>query len=108
MKKTILAIAFAAITSISFANEKQKTGETYKVNTTSSTIDWLGKKIGGQHNGKILLKPSHLMVKDGMISGGKVVLDMASITNEDLSGDSKAKLVGHLKSDDFFGVESFG
>jgi polyisoprenoid-binding protein YceI len=108
MKKTILAIAFAAITSISFATEKEKVSGTYKVNTTSSTIDWVGKKIGGDHNGKISLNTSQLILKDGMITGGKVQLNMKSITCEDLSGEWGDKLVGHLKSDDFFGVDKFG
>ena len=39
--------------------------------------------------------------------GGEFVVDMTSISNEDLSGDNRAKLEGHLKSDDFFGVENY-
>ena len=34
-------------------------------------------------------------------------MDMASLVNNDLSGESKGKLEGHLKSDDFFGVEKY-
>ena len=32
-------------------------------------------------------------------------MDMSSITSTDLEGEYKGKLEGHLKSDDFFGVE---
>ena len=32
---------------------------------------------------------------------------MTSINNQDMQGDSKARLEGHLKSDDFFSVESY-
>ena len=39
---------------------------------------------------------------------GSFVVDMTSITNTDLKDDdSNQKLVGHLKSDDFFGVEKY-
>ena len=34
-------------------------------------------------------------------------MDMSTITNTDLEGEYKGKLEGHLKSDDFFGVEKF-
>jgi len=36
---------------------------------------------------------------------GEFVMDMSSITVTDLSGENKGKLEGHLKSEDFFGVE---
>ena len=32
---------------------------------------------------------------------------MSTITATDLEGEYKGKLEGHLKSDDFFGVEKF-
>ena len=35
------------------------------------------------------------------------IIDMSSIQNTDMEGEYKAKLEGHLKSDDFFGVEKF-
>ena len=36
--------------------------------------------------------------------GGSFTVDMNSMVCTDLSGKSAARLVGHLKSDDFFGV----
>lgn len=54
------------------------------------------------------MKSGYLEVKSGSIAGGEVVMDMNSITNSDLKdADYNQKLVGHLKSDDFFGVEKF-
>ena len=42
------------------------------------------------------------------ISEGEFIIDMSSITNKDIEDPGyKAKLEGHLKSDDFFGVETF-
>ena len=42
------------------------------------------------------------------LSGGKLVFDMASITNTDIeSPEWKQKLEDHLKSEDFFHTDSF-
>jgi polyisoprenoid-binding protein YceI len=41
------------------------------------------------------------------LTGGSVEIDMPTITVTDLEGEYKNKLEGHLKSDDFFGVEKF-
>lgn len=78
-----------------------------EVNTQKSNIEWVGKKVGSQHNGNILLKSGYLELNDGEIVGGNIVVDMTSITNSDLKDGSKEKLEGHLKSDDFFGVETY-
>jgi len=80
--------------------------EAYKVQPQLSTIGWTGKKVGGQHSGTIALKDGTVQVKGGQIVGGTFVADMTSLKNTDLTdADYNAKLVGHLKSDDFFGVE---
>ena len=82
--------------------------QTQTVNSEKSTINWLGKKIGGEHKGLIKLKNGELTEKDGKIVSGSFVIDMTSLTNTDLTDPGyNAKLVGHLKSDDFFGVEKF-
>jgi polyisoprenoid-binding protein YceI len=40
------------------------------------------------------------------LTGGKFVADLTSITNTDLTDkEYNGKLIGHLKSDDFFAVE---
>lgn len=80
--------------------------ETYKVQPQLSTLGWTGKKVGGQHVGTIELKDGTVQVKGSQIVGGTFVADMASLKNTDLTdADYNAKLVGHLKSEDFFGVE---
>lgn len=80
--------------------------ESYKVQPQLSTLGWTGKKVGGQHSGTIALKEGTVQVKGSQITGGTFVADMTSLKNTDLTdADYNAKLVGHLKSDDFFGVE---
>ena len=76
-----------------------------KVDAAKSSVKWLGKKVTGQHNGTIAIKEGSLEVEKGKVTGGKVVIDMQSIVVEDIKdAGTNAKLVGHLKSDDFFSV----
>jgi polyisoprenoid-binding protein YceI len=79
-----------------------------EINLNRSVVTWTGNKIGGSHNGGIKVKGGYFEVKNGDIVAGNVVMDMNSITNTDLKDEGyNQKLVGHLKSDDFFGVEKF-
>lgn len=78
------------------------------VNTAESYIVWKGYKVTGSHYGKVMIKNGELNFDDaGMLTGGGFEIDMTTITCEDLEGEWNQKLVGHLKSDDFFGVEKF-
>ena len=75
------------------------------VNAEASTINWLGKKILGQHDGAVKLKSGSLLIDNNQITGGEFTIDMQSITCNDIEdAEYNGKLVGHLKSDDFFGV----
>lgn len=79
-----------------------------EINILKSVVKWTGSKIGGSHNGEIKIKSGNLELKDGDIVGGIIEIDMNTITNIDLSDPSyNQKLIKHLKSDDFFGVEKF-
>ncbi|MEN9346691.1 MAG: YceI family protein [Flavobacteriales bacterium] len=77
----------------------------YKIDAASSKLNWLAKKVTGQHNGTVNVKSGSLKIVDGKLTGGEVVLDMKSITVLDQTGEAKGKLEGHLKSEDFFGVD---
>ena len=79
----------------------------YTIDTEQSTVQWTGKKVTGQHNGEIELQEGTLDIDGEQLSGGQFVIDMQSINTLDLEGEDKAKLEGHLKSDDFFGVETY-
>ena len=81
----------------------------YKAATASSELNWKGFKPTGEHYGKVKIKDGHFNVANGMIVGGEFNIDMNSIIVEDLPQDDKynAKLVKHLKSDDFFGAATY-
>jgi polyisoprenoid-binding protein YceI len=77
-----------------------------KVNTDNSSVHWLGKKILGQHEGLVKLSRGSVVMNNGVLGGGEFDIDMTSIVCTDISdADMNAKLIGHLKSDDFFSVE---
>lgn len=102
MKKIFIAfIAVLAVGAMAFTAAE----ETYTVNTQDSYINWRARKVTGTHNGKVMLKSGALTFNNGQLSGGTFEIDMPSITVEDLTGNGKMKLEGHLKSDDFFSVE---
>jgi polyisoprenoid-binding protein YceI len=104
MKKTVTTALILAIatTASSFTNPVKE-----KVEVKESTINWLGKKVTGKHTGTIKLKEGFLEMEGENIVGGTFVIDMTSINVTDLTGDSKGKLEGHLKSDDFFGIAEY-
>ncbi|QYA25549.1 YceI family protein [Gramella sp. MT6] len=102
MKNRILKGGIATVivlTTVAFTNTKKE------VNVEASTVEWTGEKVTGSHNGTIKLESGHLMLEDEKIVGGEFVMDMSTITVTDLTGENKGKLEGHLKSEDFFGVE---
>src|SRR5690606_11173752 len=79
--------------------------QTKKIDTSKSSIEWVGKKVTGQHNGTIDFKEGNLIFEGKKLKGGNFKVDMTSISATDLEGKGKEKLDGHLKSEDFFGVE---
>jgi polyisoprenoid-binding protein YceI len=78
------------------------------VNTTTSVINWEGKKMAYGHGGTLMLSAGTLNVEENHVKGGTFTIDMASLveTGNDNAEDA-AKLAGHLKSPDFFSVDSF-
>ncbi len=78
------------------------------VDLEKSTIEWEGKKVTGAHNGTIKLQSGALEIQKGELAGGEFVIDMNSIVCLDIENPGgNAKLVGHLKNDDFFSVDKF-
>ncbi|GAA4417551.1 YceI family protein [Nibrella viscosa] len=105
--RTILLSASVAVLSLGFTPNTPKAVE-YKADKQQTKITWLGKKVTGEHNGSISLADGKLTTKGNTITGGIFTIDMTSITNADLTDAGyNQKLVGHLKSDDFFGTEKY-
>jgi polyisoprenoid-binding protein YceI len=81
--------------------------QTVKINTAASSINWLSKKVTGQHEGTVNFKDGALVFKGKKLVGGTFTVDMNSLTATDLTGEYLGKLNGHLKADDFFGTDKF-
>ena len=83
------------------------TAQTKKIDIAGSSIEWLGKKVTGQHNGIVNFKDGALVFKEKALKGGSFTVDMNSLTATDLKGEYQGKLNEHLKADDFFGTEKY-
>ena len=104
MKKLFFTLAAALIGGFATLQAQTKS----EVDVTKSTMEWEGSKITGKHNGTVKIKSGSLDVKGDAIVGGTFVIDMNSIVCLDIeNADYNAKLVGHLKSDDFFNTADF-
>lgn len=102
--KTLAAIILMAVVTFSFTTIE---GEKKEIKKDNSTVTWKGYKVTGSHYGTVALKSGHLVFDQGKLTGGAFEVDMASIGVDDLEGEYKGKLEGHLKSDDFFGIDKF-
>jgi len=82
---------------------------TFKADAKASQLVWIGKKVMGEHSGKISVKNGTVVLSpQGDIVKADFVIDMNSITCTDITdAGTNAQLVGHLKSDDFFGSAKF-
>lgn len=102
--KNIAAIAIVAFMTFSFTTMD---GIKKEINVESSKVTWKGYKVTGSHQGTIAIKTGNLVFDNNELVGGSFTINMSSIIVTDLEGEYKEKLEGHLKSDDFFGVENF-
>ncbi|MDH5365794.1 MAG: YceI family protein [Cyclobacteriaceae bacterium] len=107
MNKKVLTLA--AITVLVMTSFLIVEIDSYKVDVEQSNLKWTGYHLAKsyEHNGNVKLKSGSLEVKNGKILSGNFVIDMTTITNNDIEGEKNAKLVNHLKSDDFFNTEKF-
>ena len=81
----------------------------YTLDTQQSSVAWNAqKRVGAKHNGTIELQEGAFIVEQSQIIGGTIVTDMATIVDLDLTDEKfNTMLVTHLKSDDFFAVETY-
>tara|TARA_A100001011_G_scaffold164713_1_gene173347 strand:- start:2275 stop:2832 length:558 start_codon:yes stop_codon:yes gene_type:complete len=98
MKKRNLIAVLATLT-LTFGLNAQTTA------ISDGIINWKGtEKTTSFHEGTIAISSGKLTFDGAALKGGSFSVDMNSITCTDLSEKYAARLVGHLKSDDFFGV----
>ncbi|KAB2841394.1 YceI family protein [bacterium] len=98
MKRLLLTLALViALPGLAAA------AETYQLDVQQSQIEWVGKKLTGQHNGLVTLKGGQVTLDGQKVTGGDFKIDMKSIKVLDLTDPgANQKLTNHLNSDDFF------
>ena len=77
---------------------------------SGSVVAWRGFKsyVASEHVGTIGVQEGTFAVLDGKVVGGSITIDMNAIVNTDIEDEGKnGYLVDHLKSQDFFFVDSF-
>jgi polyisoprenoid-binding protein YceI len=98
------------------ANAMQETvdnGTRYEIDASQSEIKWKGFKPVGAHEGIVPVSGGHFTIREGAITSGEVTIDMTNLRVNDLQGEQKANLEGHLKGtvagkeNDFFNVQQF-
>lgn len=104
MKKNFLTVAIVVVLGFTATATEPIDGEKREIKTEESKVTWKAYKVTGSHAGTVNLKEGTLIIEEGKLTGGEFVVDMTSLMTTDDLGDMKAKLEGHLKSDDFFGV----
>jgi polyisoprenoid-binding protein YceI len=76
-------------------------GGTYLIDTARSDINWKAAKVTKAHDGGFGTFEGTLTVDDSDITGAKIMIESQSIWSD------SERLTGHLKSNDFFVVDSF-
>ena len=104
MKRIFVILIASLFTAVLLPAQKKLVAD-----TAATVIDWKGDKIVGSfHIGTIDLKSGWLTVDGTSVTGGEFIVDMNSIRNSDVKDEKmRERLIGHLKSDDFFGVEKY-
>lgn len=73
----------------------------YAVDVASSSIEWVGAKVTGDHVGGFKQWEGAAWVQDDKVARLEFTVDTASIFSD------AERLTGHLKSEDFFHVEQY-
>ncbi|UTW64482.1 YceI family protein [bacterium SCSIO 12741] len=81
----------------------------YLLNKEESSVDWMGNKPTGSHNGNISFSNGAMGFNGNMdLNHGVVEVDMTTITCIDIQDEEDNKdFVGHLKNEDFFDVTKY-
>ena len=77
-----------------------------QVDLNKSSLKWTGtKKLGDKHYGKLSFKSADWQESKNQFKKANFVVDMDSVTVDDLSGKWAKKFIDHIKSGDFFEIK---
>ncbi|MBA3901887.1 MAG: YceI family protein [Bacteroidetes bacterium] len=78
----------------------------YQLDKSTSIIKWIGYQQSGQHFGTVQFKQGKIRMTEGLIIGGYVQVDLATlkVTDPKLTADKQDEMESDLKSEKFFSV----
>ncbi|MBC8312449.1 MAG: YceI family protein [Candidatus Marinimicrobia bacterium] len=86
----------------------QNAADTLWIDKLSSDVQWIGRKVTGEHSGRIQVAGGFIVKNNGVFDRGEILMNMQSITVDDIEDPKwNQKLVDHLKNDDFFNAEKY-
>ena len=95
-------------TSMGVTSTTSQGSDTLWVDKLSSNVQWIGRKVTGEHSGRIQLAGGFIVKNDGKLESGEILMNMQSITVDDIEDPKwNQKLVDHLINDDFFDSEKY-
>jgi polyisoprenoid-binding protein YceI len=108
-KKSILFLATIVLMFPAVSSHAEKSSsKKVTVSVADSKVNWTGNKPTGEHNGYIKLSGGEITIDKNEITGGSFTLDLNAIVNVDIKDEGmNNRLVGHLKSPDFFDVAKY-
>lgn len=78
----------------------------FVVNPQQTVLTWNAKKVTGEHSGVVPVTGGAIELANGAVKSGNFAINLANLAVTDVKdAGMNAKLVGHLKSDDFFSTE---
>ena len=102
-KKPLIKDTSMEVTSIT-----SQGSDTLWVDKLNSNVQWIGRKVTGEHSGRIQLAGGFIVKGDEKLNSGEILMNMQSITVGDIEDPKwNQKLVDHLKNDDFFNSEKY-
>jgi len=104
MKKLLKAAVLPLFAIMFSCQSEQDKVNNYKVNETSSSVEWKGSTPDHFHTGSFKVSGDLNANENGMITSGSFTIPIASIDNFDLQDPAKKQLLDHLKSPDFFNL----
>ena len=102
----MITVTALLATSYAVANGPGGDKTTYTIDAQKSKVLWTGEKLTGEHKGTLELKSGTVTMKGNAVASTDLIIDMTSIVVTDIEDKTdNGKLVGHLRSEDFFSVE---
>lgn len=104
MKKLTPLIVAAVLSLISISISAQ----TYEIDTKASKLAWRSLKVGGEHQGFVVIKSGWVKVEDGKLTGGEFIINMEKISVTDVEDtETQQEIIDHISDWKFFNVEKY-